>query len=88
MKQKLTELKEVENLGRSGDNSFSIITRTDRQKINKEIEDKLGIYKFRLKLKKGGKITRPFRYDLHHIPYYTVEVINRFKGLDLIDGSL
>jgi len=37
-------------------------------------------------LKKGGKITRPFRYDLNQIPYdYTVEVTNRFKGLDLID---
>ena len=37
-------------------------------------------------LKKVGKTTRPFRYDLNQIPYdYTVEVINRFKGLDLID---
>ena len=42
--------------------------------------------KFRLKLKKEWKTTRPFRYDLNQIPYdYTVEVINRFKGLDLID---
>ena len=41
--------------------------------------------KFRLKLKKVGKITRPFRYDLNQILYdYTVEVRNRFKGLDLI----
>ena len=40
--------------------------------------------KFRLKLKKVGKTTRPFRYDLNQIPYdYTVEVRNRFKGLDL-----
>ena len=40
----------------------------------------------RLKLKKVGKITRPFRYDLNQIPYdYTVEVRNRFKDLDLID---
>ena len=39
-----------------------------------------------LKLKKVPKITRPFRYDLNQIPnYYTVEVRNRFKGLDLID---
>ena len=39
----------------------------------------------RLKLKKAGKTTRPFRYDLNQIPYdYTVEVRNRFKGLDLI----
>ena len=44
------------------------------------------IAKFRLKLKKVGKTTRPFRYDLNQIPYdYTVEVANRFKGLDLID---
>ena len=41
---------------------------------------------FRLKLKKVGKTTRPFRYDLNRIPYdYTVEVTSRFKGLDLID---
>ena len=44
------------------------------------------IAKFRLKLKKVGKTTRPFRYDLNQIPYdYTVEVTNRFKRLDLID---
>ena len=44
------------------------------------------IAKFRLKLKKVGKTTRPFRYDLNQIPYdYTVEVTNRFKGLVLID---
>ena len=44
------------------------------------------IAKFRLKLKKVGKTTRLFRYDLSQIPYdYTVEVRNRFKGLDLID---
>ena len=42
--------------------------------------------KFRLKLKKVGKTTRPYRYDLNQIPYdYTVEVRNRFKGLDLIE---
>ena len=42
--------------------------------------------KFRLKLKKVGKTTRPFRYDLNQMPSdYTVEVRNRFKGLDLID---
>ena len=44
------------------------------------------IVKFRLKLKKVGKTTRPFQYDLNEIPYsYTVEVTNRFKGLDLIE---
>ena len=38
-------------------------------------------------MKKVGKTTRPFRYDLNQIPYdYTVEVTNRFKGLDLIEG--
>ena len=47
---------------------------------------KLLIAKFRLKLKKVGKTTRPFRYDLNQIPYgYTVVVRNRFKGWDLID---
>ena len=45
------------------------------------------IIKFRLKLKKVGKTTRPFRYDLKQIPYdYTLEVTNRFKGFDLIDS--
>ena len=44
------------------------------------------IAKFRLKLKKVEKTTRSFRYDLNQITYnYTVEVTNRFKGLDLID---
>ena len=44
------------------------------------------IPKFRLKLKKVGKTTRPFRYDLNQIPYdYPLEVRNRFKGLDLTD---
>ena len=47
---------------------------------------KLLTAKFRLKLKKVGKTTRPFRYGLNQIPYdYTMEVRNRFKGLDLID---
>ena len=45
------------------------------------------IAKFRLTLKKVGKTTKPFRYDLNQIPYdYAVEVRNRFKGLDLIVG--
>ena len=49
-------------------------------------DHKFFIAKFRLKLKKVGKTTRPFRYDLNQINYdYTVEVTNRFKGLDLID---
>ena len=50
------------------------------------LDHELLIAKFRLKLKKIGKTTRPFRYDLNHIPYdYTVEVMNRFKELDLVN---
>ena len=49
-------------------------------------DHELLIAKFRLKLKKVGKTTRPFRYDLTQIPYdYPVEVRNRLKGLDLIE---
>ena len=45
--------------------------------------------KFRLKMKKAGKTTSPFRYDLNQTPYdYTVEVANRFKELNLIDKSV
>ena len=51
-------------------------------------DHELLIAKFRLKLKKVGEITRPFRYNLNQIPYnYTVDVRNRFKGLDLIDSA-
>ena len=50
------------------------------------MDHELLIGKFRLKLNKVGKTTRPFRYDLNQIPYdYTVEVTNRFKGFDLIE---
>ena len=49
-------------------------------------DHELLIANFRLKLKKVGKTTRPLRYDLNQIPYdYTVEVRNRFKGLDQIE---
>ena len=49
------------------------------------MDHELLIAKFRLKLRKGGKTTRPFRYDLNQVPYdYIVEVTNRFKRLDLI----
>ena len=49
-------------------------------------DHELLIAKFRLKLKKVGKTTRPFRYDLNQIPYYyIVEVTNRVTGLDLND---
>ena len=60
-----------------------------QQKQDQELtgsDHELFIAKFRLKLKKVGKTTRSFRYDLNQIPYdYTVEVRDRFKGLDLID---
>ena len=53
---------------------------------NCDSDHELLIAKFRLKLTKTGKTTRPFRYDLNQIPDdYTVEVTNKFKGLDLID---
>ena len=53
------------------------------------LDHELLIAKFRLKLKKVGKTTRPFRHNLNQIPYnYAVEVISRFKGLDLIDRVL
>ena len=49
-------------------------------------DHELLVAKFRLKLKKRGKTTRPFRYDLNQIPYnFTVELRNRCKGLDLIE---
>ena len=49
-------------------------------------DHELLIAKFRLKLKRVGKTTRPFRYDLNQIPFdFTVKVTNRFKGLDMID---
>ena len=51
-------------------------------------DHELLIAKPRIKLKKEGKTTRSFRYDLNQIPYdYTVEVMNRFKGLDLVDRA-
>ena len=52
-------------------------------------DHELLIAKFRLKLKKVGKTNRLFRYNLNQIPYdYTVEVTNRFKGLDMIGRCL
>ena len=58
----------------------------NKKRANCGSDHELLIGKFRLKLKKVGKTTRPCRYDLNKIPYnYTVEVANRFKGLDLID---
>ena len=65
---------------------ISIQSTKTRQGENCGSDHELLIAKYRLKLKKMGKTTRPFRYDLNQIPYdYTVKVVNRFKGIDLTD---
>ena len=57
-----------------------------RPRVDSGSDHELLIAKLRLKLKKVGETTRPFRYDLNQIPcYYTVELMNKFKGLDLVD---
>ena len=64
----------------------SIQSAKTRPGANCGSDNELIIAKFRLKLKRVGNTTRPFRYDLNQISYdYTVEVRNRFKGLDLVD---
>ena len=63
-------------------------TKQNKKKLKADCgsDHELLIAKYRLKLKKVGKTTIPFRYDLNQIPYnYTVEVTNRFKGLDLTE---
>ena len=67
-------------------NGESIQSTKTRLGANCGSDHELLIAKFRFKLKKVGKTSRPFRYDINQITYdYTVEVANRFKGLDLID---
>ena len=64
---------------------FYTVSKKTRPGADCGSDYELLITKFRLKLKKLGKTTRPFRYDLNQISYdYTVRVTNRFKGLDLI----
>ena len=64
----------------------SIQSAKTRSGADSGSDHELLIVKFRIKLKKLGKTTKPFRHDLNQIPYdYTVEVRNRFKGLDLTD---
>ena len=64
----------------------SIQTTKTRLGADCDSDHELLIAKFKIKLKKVGNTTRPFRYNLNQIPYdYTVEVMNRFKGLDLVD---
>ena len=63
-----------------------LLSAKTRLRADCSSDRKLLIAKFRLKLKTVGKTTRTFRYNLNQIPYnYTLEVTNRFKGLDLID---
>ena len=60
--------------------------RKQDRELTCSLDHELCIEKFRFKLKKGGKITRPFRHDLNQIPCdYSMEVTNRFKGLGLRD---
>ena len=64
----------------------SIQSAKTRRGADCSSDNELFIAKFRLKLKKARKTTRSFRYDQNQVPYdYILEVINRFKGLDLID---
>ena len=71
---------------KDGEALYSFLSAKTRQGADCGSDHELLIAKFRLKLKKVGKTTRSLRYDLNQIPYdYTVEVTNRFKGLDLID---
>ena len=64
----------------------SIQSAKIRLGVDSGSDHELRIAKFGIKLKKVGKTTRPFRYNLNQIPYhFTVEVTNRFKGLDLIE---
>ena len=73
-------------MGSFVDYEGSIQSAKIRPRANCGSDHELLIAMFRLKLKKVGEIPSPFRYDLNQIPYdYTVEVTNRFKGLDLIE---
>ena len=70
------------NIFFSGENGVALYSQQNNT-CGSDLE--LLVTKFRLILKKVGNITRPFRYDLNQIPHnYTVQVINRFKGLDLV----
>ena len=81
-----TEIRLIIFFAAKDGEALSIQSAKTRPGANCGSDHELFIAKFRLKLKKVGKTTRPFRYDLNQIPYdYTVEVRNRFKGLDQID---
>ena len=62
-----------------------IVSKT-RPGADRGSHHELLLTKFKFKLKKAGKTSRPFSYDINQIPYdYTMKVMNRFKGLDLVD---
>ena len=70
----------------SEDEALSIQSAKTRPGADCGSDHELLIAKVRIKLKKAGETTRPFRFDLNQIPYnYTVEVTNRFKGLGLME---
>ena len=79
-------LNQIDYIFCSQDGEAHIQSAKTKLRADYGSDHKLLIAKFRLKLKKVGKTTRPFRYDLNQIPYnYTVEMTDRFEGLDLID---
>ena len=79
--------KNVLELPHQHDGRSSIQSAKTRPGADCGSDRELLIPKFRLKLKKVGEITRPYRYDLNQIPYdYTMEVTSRFKGSELIDS--
>ena len=79
-----TKIRLIISLQPKMEKLYTVIKTRPRADCGSDHELLIG--KFRLKLKKMEKATRPFRYDLNQIPYnYTVEVRNRFKGLDLRD---
>ena len=81
-----TEIRLIIFFAAKDGEALSIQSIKTRPGVDYGSDHELLIAKFTLKLKKVGKTTRPFRYDLNKIPYnYTVEVTNRFKGLNLIE---
>ena len=81
-----TEIRLIISSAAEDGERSSIQSAKTRPRADCDSDHELLIEKFRLKLKKVGKTTRPFGYDLNQILYsYTVEVTNRFKGLDLIE---
>jgi len=80
-----TKIRLIISFGAENGESLYSQQKQDRE-LTAGSDHEILIVKFRLKLKKVGKITRPLNSDLNQIPYdYTVEVAKRFKGLDLID---